>query len=75
MELHPKYSNSLSIMPEYIYLQSIRVNKKLIRQCDSKLLHEVNAAEWEELETRSSSPEFISALMRFAERKRAGNKL
>ncbi|KAK7576475.1 hypothetical protein V9T40_012761 [Parthenolecanium corni] len=65
----------LQKMKNTLVQASIRVNKKLIRQCDSKLLHEVNAAEWEELETRSSSPEFISALMRFAERKRAGNKL
>lgn len=58
-----------------MYFQSIRVNKKLIRQWDSKVLHEVNAAEWKELETRLSSPEFIAAILKFAERKAAGNKL
>lgn len=60
-------------MRESLVNVSIKTNKMLIRKWNTKLLHEVNDAEWKELETRLASPEFFDAVMRFM--RKAKNKL
>ncbi len=40
-----------------------------------KTLHEVNAAEWEELKGRLQSPQFLEAVIKFAANKKSRNKL
>lgn len=52
------------------------MNKKLIRQWQVKKLHEVNAAEFKEIDNRVRSPEFTNTLIKFMEsRKKSSHKL
>lgn len=54
----------------YSILQALLANKMLMRKWDKEMLHEVNKAEWKELETRFVSEDFINAILKFM----SGNK-